>query len=126
MKLPEPTQILRCPNCGIDLKKVSAAGQRSNAENRFFHGCVVPLLAEYCGYDQAEMKEILKAKFLSETRVIDTTHGMAEIQYIKPTSSLTTIEFEAFLDKIRIWAAQELSCVVPLPNEEINDPEPGE
>lgn len=121
MKLPEPTMPNRCPNCGIDLKKVCSSGGRSIAENKFFHGVVIPILAEHTGYNPAEMKEILKAKFLSETRVIDTVHGMAEIQYIKPTSSLTTIEFEAFLDKIRMWAAQELSCVVPLPNEVNND-----
>ena len=111
----------KCPSCGFVIKDVSFLPGRSNAENRFFHGCVVPLLAEHCGYDQAEMKEILKAKFLSETRVIDTVKGMAEIQYIRPTSSLNTIEFEILLEKIRIWASSELNVVIPLPNELTND-----
>ena len=109
---------MRCPNCGLDLKKVSVAGQRSIQECRFFHGVVIPILAEHCGYDQAEMKEILKAKFLSETRIIDTVKGMAEIQYIKPTSSLNTIEFELLLNKIREWSSIELGVIIPLPNEE--------
>jgi hypothetical protein len=101
------------------IKDVSFLPGRSNAENRFFHGCVVPLLAEHCGYDQAEMKEILKAKFLSETRVINTVKGVAEIQHIKPTSSLSTVAFESFLDKIRQWSATDLGVVVPLPSENL-------
>jgi len=121
MKVNKQNLPLRCPNCGLDLKKVSVAGQRSIQECRFFHGVVIPILAEHCGYDHAEMKEILKAKFLSETRVIDTVKGMAEIQYIRPTSSLNTVQFESFLDKIRQWAAMDLGVVVPLPSENINE-----
>ena len=113
--------MLKCPSCGYVIKDASFLPGRSNAENRFFHGCVVPLLAEHCGYDHAEMKEILKAKFLSETRVIDTVKGIAEIQYIRPTSSLNTVQFESLLNKIRQWAAMDLGVVVPLPSENINE-----
>lgn len=107
----------RCPNCQFVLKDASFLPGRSNAENRYFHGCVVPVLAEHIGYTNPEMKEILKARFLSETRGIDTVHGPAEIEYIKPTSSLNTIEFELFLEKIKVWASAELGVVIPDPGE---------
>lgn len=33
------------------------------------------------------------------------------------TAKLTTTEFEAYLDKVRTWAAETLGIVIPLPNE---------
>lgn len=111
----------RCPNCQFVLKDASFLSGRSNAENRYFHGCVVPVLAEHIGYSNPEMKEILKAKFLSETRVIDTVHGPAEIEYIKPTSSLNTVEWEIFMEKIRQWGSIELGVIVPLPSEVVSN-----
>ena len=39
-------------------------GQRSHAQNRYYQGVVVPVLAEQTGYEQPEMHEVLKAEFL--------------------------------------------------------------
>lgn len=116
MKNPD----FKCPVCGY--KKFGfLLSARSTQQNKFLHGVVIPVLAEHLGYSSEEMKEILKVKFLSETRVIDTVHGPAEIEYIKPTSSLSTVEFEIFLEKIRQWGSADLGCLVPLPNEVTND-----
>lgn len=111
----------QCPSCGFTITDPELLPRRSNPENRYFHGVVIPIIAEHIGYSGPEMKEILKAKFLSETRVIDTIHGPEEIEYIKPTSSLNTVEFEIFLEKIRQWGSIELGVNIPLPNEETND-----
>lgn len=91
--------------------------QRSNSENRYFHGVILPILSEHLGYSTDEIKDILKAKFLSSPV---TVKGV-EMLYIKPTSSLTTVEFEKFCEKIREWSSADLGCYLPEPNEVIND-----
>lgn len=115
MKISQPNLPARCPNCGLSLRE--AAPGRSNQQNRYFHGVVVPIIAEHLGYDEAETKEILKYKFLKEVRFINTNEGIEAIDFIRSTASLTTIEFEIFNKRIRMWAADYLSVVVPLPNE---------
>lgn len=82
---------------------------RSRKENRYYWGVVIILLCDVTGYSDEEMHEALKIKFLMDnSRAIPT---------VKSTALLTTIEFENYLDKIRLWAAQELSCIIPSPNE---------
>ena len=73
---------------------------RSNNENSYFHGVVLPILSELTGYTEDEMKAVVKFKF--------------KIQH---TSTLSTAEFEDFMSKIRSWASIELGCYVPEPNE---------
>ena len=82
---------------------------RSNNQNRYYWGVVVPLLVNATGYTTEEMHEALKMLFLKDlTRKIPT---------LRSTADLTTTEFEDYLGKVRMWAAQELSCVIPEPNE---------
>ena len=82
---------------------------RSNNQNRYYWGVVVPLLVNATGYTTEEMHEALKMLFLKDlTRKIPT---------LRSTADLTTTEFEDYLGKVRMWAAQELSCVIPDPNE---------
>lgn len=82
---------------------------RSVNQNSFYWGCVIPLLCETTGYGDEELHEALKIKFLMDnTRKLPT---------VKSTTSLSTVEFEQYLDNIRQWAAIDLNCVVPLPNE---------
>ena len=82
---------------------------RSVQQNRYYWGVVVDLLAAYTGYLPEEMHEALKMLFLKDnTRKIPT---------LRSTTELTTIEFEDFLEGVRVWAASELNCIIPLPNE---------
>jgi hypothetical protein len=82
---------------------------RSNNQNAFYWGVVIPLLCETTGYTDEEMHEALKMIFL-----IDKSRKIPTLQ---STARLTTIEFEDYIEKVRQWAAQELNCVIPLPNE---------
>ena len=82
---------------------------RSNPQNRYYWGVVINLLCECTGYSDAEMHDALKMLFL---RVDDR-----KIPTLRSTADLTTVEFEEYLDKVRMWAAEELSCIIPLPNE---------
>ena len=91
---------IRCPQCGFEIKKKLTDKQRSSPQNRYFHGVVLPILADHTGYTDDEMKAICKWKFK-----------------IKSTSELSTAEFEQFCSNIRQWASLELSAWVPEPNE---------
>jgi len=85
--------------------------KRSLDQNAYYHGVVVAILSDHCGYETEEMHEALKEKFLS---AIPDEHGLRKI---KSTAKLNTVEFEGYQDKIRRWAAQELNCYIPLPRE---------
>jgi len=92
---------MKCPMCGFKIVKVPKEKGRSNPQNRYFHGVVLPLLSDCTGYTDEEMKGIVKYKF-----------------GIKSTSALTTIEHEEFMSKIRMWASRDLECWIPEPHEE--------
>lgn len=83
--------------------------QRTHKENRYYWGVVVYLLSETTGYNDEEMHEALKMMFLKDTS--------RKIPTLRSTASLTTVEFENYMEKIRMWSAQELNCYIPLPNE---------
>lgn len=73
---------------------------RSEKQNRYYFKCIVLLLGNELGYHKFEMHELLKHKFLAE-----------------PSKDLDKTEFNQYCEQIRIWAQQELSIRIPLPNE---------
>ena len=83
--------------------------KRSNPQNSFYWGVVIHILCDTTGYSDDEMHNALKMLFLQDrTRKIPT---------LRSTAHLSTVEFEEYLEKIRVWAASELNCSIPLPNE---------
>jgi len=82
---------------------------RSNNENRYYWGVVIKLLSENTGYNENEMHDALRMLFLRD--------DSKKIPTLRSTTSLSTVEFEDYLMKIRMWSDQELSCFIPLPNE---------
>lgn len=89
---------------------------RSNDQNSYYHGVVIKLLSEHTGYDEDDMHEILKSLFLSDRERL-MWDKRKKVTRVKSTSTLTTVEFEQYLDKVRKWAAAELGVYIPLPNE---------
>lgn len=86
---------------------------RSNPQNRYYRGVVVPLLSQETGYTTDEIHEILKYKFLYR----QATLGEKELGYAVSTTELSTAEFEDYLSRIRTWASADLSIFIPEPNE---------
>lgn len=85
---------------------------RSSAANRYFHGVVVPLLAEHCGYTPEEMKDALKWKFLQ----VHFNDGQDKPPTVLSTSGLDTKQFGEFIEQcVRLGA--EMGVVVPNPGE---------
>ncbi len=81
---------------------------RSNEQNRWYWGCIVPLLAEHCGYDKEEMHDALRWKFLRKHAAL--------IETVRSTTELTTAEFSDYCEQCRRFAA-EMSVYIPSPNE---------
>ena len=81
---------------------------RSNNQNKYYWGVVIKILGDELGYMPDEMHNALRWKFLRKGGKLET---------VKSTSSLTTIEFEEYLELIRIWALRDLEIAIPLPNE---------
>ena len=86
---------------------------RSDNQNRYYWGVVVPMIADETGYTKDEMHEILRGLFLGDTVNV---YGK-EVKISRSTASLKTSEFEEYLEKCRGWASETLSCYVPVPNE---------
>lgn len=87
--------------------------QRSDRQNRYYHGVVLKLIADECGHTADEIHEVLKGSFLVE---FITLKGKEVISF-KSTANLSTAEFEEYLSQVRAWASTELKIYIPLPNE---------
>lgn len=87
---------------------------RSGNQNRFYWGICMSMIALETGHSPEEIHEWCKDAFLPRSYV---TIAGVEREIAKSTTDLTTTEFEAYLDRIRAFAAQELRMNIPLPNE---------
>lgn len=103
-----------CPQCGYTTGKP----QRSNQQNRYYHGVVLERLANSeIGYDKEEWHEILKHKFLKKWVTLKDRNGkFEEIEITQSTKELDTKGFEDFMTNARQWAST-LSIWIPEPNE---------
>lgn len=105
-------ELEKCDKCGRAFKKF-----RSNEQNRYLHGYIIPEISETIGYTPEETKEILKFKFLKSFKVV---LGI-ETEYVRGTSELSTVEMEKFLTEVREWASLSLGIYLKMPNEVLND-----
>jgi len=87
--------------------------RRSNNQNAYYWVAVVPIIADEMGISDEEAHDFLKAKFNKKTIVVKEK----EYEVIRSTTDLSTIEMEDFLEQVRRWAAEDLNCIIPLPNE---------
>jgi hypothetical protein len=81
---------------------------RSLSQNAYYWGVVIPLLAEGCGYDDEEMHEALKWRFLAR-------HD-GPMPTVRSTATLNTTEFCEYVEHCRRLAA-EMGVVIPDPRE---------
>jgi len=96
--------------------------KRSNLQNSYYWGTVIPILAEYFGHDNAEdLHEDLKLKFNPVESKIDPGKMIGGT-----TTKLSTVEFfsgeTSYIERICRWAATEYSIYVPPPTKS----EPGD
>ncbi|HEY0140390.1 MAG TPA: hypothetical protein VGF48_05805 [Thermoanaerobaculia bacterium] len=87
---------------------------RTNAENRYYWGVIVRMVAEEMGIIPDEAHEFLKSLFLKEGVELE---GGRRFEIVRSTADLTVADFESYCEKCRQWSACELECVIPLPGE---------
>jgi len=115
---PEAFEVyLRSQPEEVQVGITSKANLRSPHQNRYYWGCVLPLISETTGYIPTECHDILRALFLRESKAVDTKSGEIEIDCCRSTADLSTIAFEEYLSQVRQWASIELACYIPMPNE---------
>lgn len=92
---------------------------RSNQQNRYLWGVVYEKLSEHLGHTKDEIHAIMGGMFLRQWTLIEEKNGSREIEFVRSTTSLTTVEMEKYLRDIREWASIELGFWIPEPNEEV-------
>ena len=91
------------------------SSKRTNDQNAYYWGVVVPILADYFGHDNPEdMHEDLKLEFnptkskINPEKVIGGT-----------TTKLSTVDFysatDSYIERICRWAAMEYAVFIPPP-----------
>lgn len=106
----------------LDLEKVYS--KRTPQENKYYHGVVIPILADYWWYDirikeEIEaVKDILYEEHLT-SRIRLSRDKRRKFSITRRSSDLNTKEFEKFMEDVRIWARLKFNVIIPEPNEEI-------
>jgi len=108
---------------GIVITIEKRKNKRSNPQNAYFHGVVLPLV--YNGLKElghtmplADVKDLLKLKFLKVPIFVNEETGEIT-EKIKNTSELTTTEFMEFVSEIQRWSIDNLGFNIPDPNENL-------
>lgn len=96
---------------------------RSNDQNRYYFGVVVPLIKKRIEDDfgermtKEEVHEFLKGKFNMEEKASQVTGELLHLP--KSTTALSTTEFMEYVKIIRAWAIDFFEMDIPEPNEQI-------
>lgn len=98
--------------------------RRSNNQNAYLHGVVIPLVFQGLrdiGFDEVrdheDAKMIIKDLFLRRTIRNEKTN--TEITVIRHTSELTTVDMMEFIAEVQKWAATYLNLYIPDPGQEM-------
>ncbi len=93
--------------------------KRSNLQNRYYWGVVIPVLAEHFGYEMEEMHEEMKILFNPKDSKIRPGKKIGG-----STTKMSTEEFysgeTSYVERICRWAASEHGVYVPPPKKACN------
>jgi len=107
----------------IDITFERSRKKRSNEQNRYYWGVIIPMFQQGVNdcfgeiWDIKNTHEHLKSTFNREEKVNKKTAEV--VQLLKSTSENSTIEMEEYHDKIREWMRENMDIICPLPNEEL-------
>lgn len=92
---------------------------RSSAQNRYWHGVVVPAFVDRCGYTFTEAKDALALELIPR-EVVDVKTG--EVKTVPGhTSDLNTKEFNELIERAQRLGA-EMGIYIPDPGEDVTGP----
>lgn len=84
---------------------------RSMQANAYYWGVVVDSIAAHIGESAEETHELLKQKFLPK-RSIEILDGR-QLEMPPSTRLLSVEDFAAYIERVRVWAAQWLGLSIP-------------
>lgn len=83
---------------------------RTNGQNRYLWGVCYKLIADHTGAEPEEVHAALKFQFSSKRFI-------GNLVAASSTARMDTILFTEYIEKVRRWAAEELSINIPDPGE---------
>lgn len=108
----------------IRIKIERAFNKRSNSQNAYYWGVIVPILKEALieiGYNEARSAEwvhdFVKVNFLLDEK--PDKDGVVR-KVVRRTSGLSTSEFMDLISDLQQWAVENLGVIIPDPNEQID------
>ena len=109
--------------CDVVLTIDKVKKKRSNNQNRFYWGCLIPLMQQGAKDIWGETWSIDKAhQHLSKKFVfhesVNQKNGVIT-QTHKSTTELTTTDWEVYVTEIRIYLLEDFDIDAPEPNQEI-------
>mgnify|MGYP003112999067 CR=1 FL=1 len=93
----------------VEIKIREKSFNRSREQNSLYWKWI-DLLSKECGYTKEEMHELIKYKFLKRNIVDDDGQ---EQEVIKSTTTLTTKEFNLFMNDLLYWSNNTLNINLP-------------
>ena len=87
---------------------------RTSAQNKYYWKVVIGTIESYTGYSSSELHETFKRQLLP-TKII--TIGNINKEVASSTADLTTLEFEAYLEQIKQFAATNIGLFIPDANQ---------
>jgi len=97
----------------IDVTIEKHSNRKSNRQNRYFRGVVVPIIANYAGYTDDEAIGVIKARWFTDT----LDDGEAVVRSTRNTD-WTTASWEAKMEQIRRDVMIMWDVYIPEPNED--------
>lgn len=101
------------PGTMLELEVNRMRWLRSVEQNKYYWAIIVQMLSDYLGNTPQEMHDILK--YLHNPKEMTLPSGEI-VREGESTTKLDTKEAEAYFERIRIWAQQDLNFIIPLPN----------
>lgn len=100
-----------------------AKKKRSNPQNSFYWGIVLPIMQKALkdtGHlmSNNDVHELLKLRFLKEAIMVNEETGEV-IERVKSTTELTTSGFMDYLSEIQRFSNEYFGIVIPEPNDSI-------
>lgn len=102
---------LQCLSGPVEVIVRTPRKPRTSPENKYYWGVILKMIADETGATPEDVHQEMRRMFLRA--------GGETIPITKSTTELSTTEFEDYLSKIRMWAANFLNLIIPLPGEVI-------
>ena len=114
------TDLLKFKGCTVEII-IKKKNTRSTKQNSYYHGVVVAEVRHgllEIGYQMTndETHEFLKQKF-NNTQIVNKDGVVIDVP--RSTTELNTTEFSEYVERIARFAAEYLSVVIPMPNQDL-------